>query len=49
MKESFAIDIVVPWVDDSDPAWRSKKAACLGATETEGNTDVRYRDWDTLR
>lgn len=49
MKESFAIDIVVPWVDDSDPAWRSKKAACLGATETEGNTNVRYRDWDTLR
>lgn len=49
MKESYAIDIVVPWVDDSDPAWREKKALYTGAEATEGNTDVRYRDWDTLR
>ena len=49
MKESYAIDIVVPWVDDSDPLWRAKKAAYTGVDAAAGNTDVRYRDWDMLR
>ena len=49
MKETHPIDIVVPWVDDADPAWRAKKAKYTSAEETEGNSEVRYRDWDTLR
>ena len=47
--ENTAIDFVVTWVDDSDPVWRAKKAEHTGVGETEGNTNVRYRDWDTLK
>ena len=43
------IDFVVPWVDDQDPVWRARKASYTGSGETEGNTEVRYRDWDTLK
>lgn len=43
------IDFVVPWVDDNDPVWREKKKKYTGIGESEGNTVVRYRDWDTLR
>ena len=49
MNELHPIDFVVPWVDDTDPVWRAKKAQYTGTQETEGNTDVRYRDWDTLK
>ncbi len=42
------IDIVVPWVDGSDPAWQTEKALYSG--ETAGDSrNIRYRDWDTLR
>ena len=43
------IDIVVTWVDGSDPVWMVKKAQHTGVTKTEENTNVRYRDWDTLK
>ena len=43
------IDFVVPWVDDTDPIWKAKKAQYTGADPQEGNTEVRYRDWDTLK
>lgn len=49
MTDYKAIDFVVPWVDDTDPVWRAKKAKYTGIGETEGNTEVRYRDWDTLK
>lgn len=49
MTDYKAIDFVVPWVDDTDPVWRAKKAVYTGNGETEGNTEVRYRDWDTLK
>lgn len=49
MKNRREIDFVVPWVDDTDPIWCAKKARYTGNAETEGNTAVRYRDWDTLR
>ncbi|MBR3988865.1 MAG: Stealth CR1 domain-containing protein [Clostridia bacterium] len=49
MKETQVIDFVVPWVDDTDPVWRKKRAEHLGITELEGNSEVRYRDWDNLR
>lgn len=48
-KESYSIDFVVPWVDDTDPVWREKKAKYTGTEVREGNSEVRYRDWDTLR
>jgi len=43
------IDFVVPWVDDADPVWIAKKVKYTGAEVKEGNTEVRYRDWDTLK
>lgn len=43
------IDFVVPWVDDTDPVWRAKKAKYTGQELSEGNSEVRYRDWDTLK
>ncbi len=49
MKEQIQIDIVVPWVDDTDPAWRKKKAQALGLSTSESDCDARYRDWDTLK
>ncbi|MBE6903053.1 MAG: capsule biosynthesis protein CapK [Ruminococcaceae bacterium] len=49
MKETSVIDFVVPWVDNSDPIWRAKKAQYTGVEEQEGNTDARYRDWDILK
>lgn len=48
-QEVYPIDFVVPWVDDTDPGWREKKARYTGRVMTEGNTEVRYRDWDTLK
>ena len=49
MADTNAIDFVITWVDGHDPAWQAKKAQYTGAESTEGNTDVRYRDWDTLK
>ena len=43
------IDFVVLWVDDADPVWRAKKAQFTGKEMAEGNSDVRYRDWNTLK
>ena len=43
------IDFVVLWVDDTDPAWREKKAKYTGEDLQTGNTEVRYRDWNTLK
>lgn len=47
--ETYPIDFVVTWVDDTDPVWREKKMKYTGAVMSEGNTEARYRDWDTLR
>lgn len=49
MSDSNQIDFVVPWVDDTDPVWRAKKAQYTGEEMQEGNSEVRYRDWDTLK
>lgn len=46
---NYPIDFVVPWVDDTDPVWRAKKAQYTGVEVKEGNSEVRYRDWDTLK
>ncbi len=49
MNQTNCIDFVVPWVDDTDPVWRAKKAKYTGLEMSEGNSDARYRDWDTLK
>ena len=42
------IDFVLPWVDGNDPAWRAERAR--RAEKSDGDaSDVRYRDWGTLR
>lgn len=46
------IDIVIPWVDGSDPDWIKEKNKYLGVVNKEDNIDARdnrYRDWGLLR
>lgn len=44
------IDIVIPWVDDSDPIWREDRARYMGEFhENKSNIQHFFRDWDTLR
>lgn len=42
------IDLVLPWVDGSDPAWQKEKAKY---TQNNGGDQraIRYRDWGLLR
>ena len=44
------IDIVIPWVDGSDPEWQQdfRKYAALEMGR-DNNTEIRYRDWDNLQ
>lgn len=49
MNDANVIDFVMPWVDGLDPIWRSKKEQYTGVKSQEGNTDVRFRDWDALK
>lgn len=46
--EAFPIDIVIPWVDGSDPAWQQERASFQPSPGTDSSA-ARYRDWDTLR
>ena len=49
---SAPIDIVIPWVDSNDLAWRKEKneyAKREGHPETIDESEIRYRDWDTIR
>lgn len=44
------IDIVVAWVDGSDPLWRKEKAQYTQNIEiTMDGSDERYRDWSSFR
>ena len=44
------IDILMPWVDDKDPEWRKSKAIYSNnVSETEDDSDMRFRDWENLR
>ena len=49
--ETYPIDIVVPWVDPTDPAWQASRAKAAGVEikDTEDDSEARYRDWDTIR
>lgn len=48
----FPIDVVIPWVDGSDPHWIARKQAAqekLGIRVSGDSTETRYRDWGLLR
>ena len=40
----YPIDIVVPWVDGNDPAWRAERAKFRPETGSD-NSEARYREW----
>ena len=48
--KNFDIDIVIPWVDGSDPEWQQayKKYAAIEMGR-DNNTEIRYRDWDNMQ
>lgn len=44
------IDFVVPWVDDTDPAWqRSRALHGRAITSTSDSRDIRFRDWGLFK
>lgn len=43
-----SIDIVLPWVDDSDPLWIAEHNRYTASTNSDNST-ARFREWDTLR
>lgn len=51
----FAIDIVIPWVDDSDPIWRIERNTYLAGNHSSHSQHMidtgvdRYRSWDSLQ
>ena len=42
------IDVVILWVDGSDPAWLSQKREYLPPAAADSNSANRYRDWGIL-
>lgn len=44
--QNIPIDLVIPWVDGSDPAWRIEKSKY---DKTNAVSDVRYESWDNLQ
>ena len=47
-----AIDIVLAWVDGSDPVWREEKRKRMeeqGISVNVDDREDRYRDWDLMR
>lgn len=43
------VDIVIPWVDSSDSAWRAEKALYDKEPDEATGGDHRYRDWGLLK
>ena len=44
------IDIVIPWVDPSDPKWQAEKRKYSSqVTNEDDDREIRYRDWDNLQ
>lgn len=44
------IDIVIPWVDPSDPEWqKEKRKYSSSVTKEDDDREIRYRDWDNLQ
>ncbi|MBR1739693.1 MAG: Stealth CR1 domain-containing protein [Ruminococcus sp.] len=51
-RRQLPIDIVVPWVDPTDPVWQEEKrywSEKEGVLSTSDDGENRYRDWDTVR
>lgn len=44
----YPIDIVIPWVDGSDPEWRREKEKYNPTNGSDAN-EARYRVWDTFK
>lgn len=42
--QNYPIDIVVPWVDGSDPEWRAERAQYRPGSSGDSN-EARYREW----
>ena len=42
------IDVVILWVDGSDPAWLAQKNACLPPAQKDSASQNRFRDWGLL-
>lgn len=40
------IDVVIPWVDNTDPIWRDKAKQYIDLTDLDGE---RFRDYDTIK
>ncbi len=52
MNQEYDVDIVVPWVDGSDPAWLAEKASYEGPiydADGEKNSVKRYRDLNLMK
>ena len=47
-KREYDVDIVILWVDGSDPAWQEEKRKYLPPTAADSNTASRYRDWGLM-
>ena len=51
-EENYPIDFVVTWVDDNDETWKAEKEKFLCTSDNltkKDNTNIRYRNWETLR
>jgi len=49
MPNPYKIDIVLPWVDNSDPEWLDKYNHYSNLSSTGDKREIRFRDWDLLR
>lgn len=45
------IDIIIPWVDNSDLEWQREKAQYTSdmSINTNANSNIRYQSWDNLQ
>lgn len=48
MIDDKSIDIVIPWVDDSDPAWLCEYRR-FKPDKNSDSSEARYRDWNVLK
>lgn len=48
-ESDFDIDIVILWVDGSDPAWLKEKAEYEGTKISDANAVNRFRDWGLMK
>lgn len=47
---SGGIDIVIPWVDDSDPSWKEQRVCYSdGLADGFDDSEARFRDWGLLK